>query len=181
MIRSIVSAPHKVLSSSANTVDAFDKKLHSLIKDMKDTLVSCTHPKGVGLAAPQIGVGLQVFIIRPHESSPISTFVNPTILSHGKPIVPTDEKPHSALEGCLSIPQIWGEVERYESVVVSYKDEVGVIHEEEFKGFKAIIIQHEIDHLHGILYTQRVLEQQKRMYKSEPDGKGKDTLVEIEV
>ena len=85
------------------------------------------------------------------------------------------------LEGCLSIPKIWGKVKRAKTLTLQYRDEKGTVHKEEFSGFIATIIQHETDHTNGILFTQRVLEQKEKLYETGKDEEGKEVLEEITI
>lgn len=171
----IVSAPHKALETPARQIITVDGKIRRLIRDMEETLASCIDPQGVGLAAPQIGVSLAVFIIKPTPKSKTEVFINPQIIStSGKkvPVRSARKKPKasSSLEGCLSIPRIWGRVNRSPSLTVSYLDEMGVEYTKDFSRLKAIIIQHEVDHLAGVLFTKRTLEQGGSLYE-EVEGK----------
>lgn len=179
-MKNIVHVPHSVLTSQAQTVTSFDKELKKLISDMKESLVATRNPKGVGLAAPQVGVSLRVFVTRPKETDSIRVFINPEII---KKTGLTDGVPEreNKLEGCLSIPKIWGKVKRAKSITLSYDDERGTNHEERFTGFLATIIQHETDHVNGILYTQRVLEQKGKLYQTVLDKDGKEELEEIKL
>ena len=86
-----------------------------------------------------------------------------------QPLTTTDKK-NIKLEGCLSIPHIWGPVTRNTKILLEYQDLTGEKHSEWFSGFTSVIIQHEMDHLQGVLFTQRVLEQKGRLYQ-EKDGK----------
>ena len=178
-MKPIVTTPNPVLTSPAKTVTSFDKRLARLIATMKSTLLAGSNPKGVGLAAPQIGEPWRIFITRPTEKSSIRVFTNPEIvkLSEEK----TDGVPErdNKLEGCLSIPNIWGRVNRSQSLTLRYQDEQGVAHTEQFTGFLATIIQHETDHTNGVLYAQRVLEQKGKFYQAAKDEAGKDILEEI--
>ncbi len=180
-MKPIVSVPNPVLTTKAATIKAFDKKLAALIADMKQTLIATRNPKGVGLAAPQIGESVRVFITRPTEKDTIRVFINPEIVSK------TDTKTNGVpdrdnkLEGCLSIPKIWGKVARASALTLSYQDETGAFHTEQFSGFLATIIQHETDHTNGVLFTHRVLEQQSTFYQSAKDEQGKEVLEEIEL
>lgn len=185
----IVTIPSKVLTTSAKRVSKIDKKIRQIIADMKKTLLACNHPKGVGLAASQIGFPLQIFVTKSTEESSIEVFINPVITWKDPTLVEiqrpqasksTPHKEHK-LEGCLSIPNIWGYLKRPKAVRLRYMDIHGVIHEKEFSGFMATIIQHEVDHLSGILFTQRVLEQKEKLYEIEEDEEGKEKLVEIEI
>lgn len=177
----IVTIPNTVLTSPSRTVTMFDKKLASLIKEMEKTLLATKKPKGVGLAAPQIGVDLRVFITKPTAKDTIRVFINPEIIQQNidtQTEKPSDETP---LEGCLSIPEIWGHVSRANSLTLRYQDRDGQTHEEVFEGFMATIIQHETDHTNGILFTHRAVEQQQKLYKTEIDEKGKEFLQEIQL
>lgn len=166
----IVTTPNQILNQPTKPVINFDKKLISLIEEMKHTLIAQNNPPGVGLAAPQVGINLAIFIIKPTKKSPIKVFINPRIIKLKSRTVKTKKNEKSEkikLEGCLSIPKIWGEVNRAEKLFLEYQDINGKIKKEWFKGFEATIIQHEIDHLNGILFTQRVLEQKNNLYQEE--------------
>jgi len=194
----IVSAPNPVLSQSAKKVSKIDAKILKFIDEMKQSLLSARDPIGVGLAAPQTGRSLQIFIAKPNEKSPILVFINPVIEKFLD--TPTQEKRESKqsektarakekagidkniqLEGCLSLKDIWGEVKRHPGVLLSYQDEKGKSHSQNFSGFMATIIQHEEDHLNGILFPKRVLEQKNHLYKSRKDENNEDVFEEIEI
>jgi peptide deformylase len=182
----IVTAPSEVLSQKAKPVTKIDEKL---IDEMKQILLLAKDPEGVGLAAPQIGKPLSIFIIKPTLKSPIKVFINPKIIEETDKSPaksdPTEagKKPShpSRLEGCLSLPNIWGDVRRKPLLTLSFLDEKGKSHTQIFKGFIAIIIQHEIDHLNGVLFTKRVLEQNGQLYKSYKNEEGEDVFEEIEI
>jgi len=164
----IVHAPHVVLSAPALPVGKIDKKLHQLVKEMNQTLNRQKDPEGVGLAAPQVGLPLQLFIIKKSEKSSLKVFINPKIektIAATKP--KTDKK--TRLEGCLSIPRIWGKVTRSKKVQLTYTNLEGETKTEWFSAFEATIIEHEMDHLNGILFTRRVFEQENILYQ-ETDG-----------
>src|SRR5256885_9285553 len=105
----IIQAPHPVLSQKARTVSRVDKAIHQLIKHMGQTLLDAKDPEGVGLAAPQIGKSLQLFVIKQSSRSPLLTFINPTIESFfdSKEAEVANEKKEKEdgvqLEGCLSL------------------------------------------------------------------------------
>jgi peptide deformylase len=180
-MKPIVLIPNDVLTSPAKTVTAFDKKLTALIADMKVTLAETRNPKGVGLAATQVGVPWRVFVIKPTEKSAIRAFINPEVIETKEDDRIGSAKPDTRLEGCLSIPAVWGKVNRAKSVRLRYQDETGMQHEEVFTDFPAVIIQHETDHLNGVLFTQRVLEQNNKLYQSGKDKQGKEVLDEIKI
>lgn len=182
----IVTTPSKILTNLNKPVVSFDDKLIKLVKEMDEALTSQTDPEGVGLAAPQIGKNLQLFIIKPSPDSKTKSFINPRIVSQlnqsesvksvrvSRNKLKTDSnrlKPVSTkLEGCLSIPRIWGPVKRAKKVLLEYQTVKGEKKEEWFSGFEAVIIQHEMDHLQGVLFTERVLQQKSALFE-EKEGK----------
>lgn len=177
----IVKAPNSVLSQKAKKVAKVDKLVLKLINDMEEALMAATDPVGVGLAAPQVGKSLQLFIAKPSKKSKLMVFINPRIIKKINKEKEIKKEEHKKLEGCLSLVNIWGEVERFDSIWVAYTDENGKTHSRRFEGFIATIIQHEIDHLNGILFPRRVLEQKGTLYKSEKDEKGEDVFEEIKL
>lgn len=122
---------------------------------------------GVGLAASQIGKSIQLAVIdihslphRPHVVPDKRVIVNPTITRYSK-------NKELAYEGCLSCDGLWGEVPRSEEVSIEYYDERGVKHREVARGFLAKVFQHEIDHLNGILYVDRMTDMRTLMTAQE--------------
>jgi peptide deformylase len=118
-------------------------------------------------------------VTKPTPKSDIRTFINPVIVSQNEPDMRRDQK-NDSLEGCLSIPNIWGHVHRSDSLVLTYQDETGQSHTEQFDGFEATIVQHETDHVNGILYTRRVIEQNGKLYQTGYED-GKEVLQEIKL
>lgn len=180
-MKPIITTPNDVLTTTAQTVVKIDHKVKQIISDMKVTLIKADNPKGVGLAAPQIGISMRIFIIRPQESDPISVFINPSYTTKSKLLIKGIPGKNGKLEGCLSVPKVWGVVTRHRWVTLSYLDETGTARQKKFTGFPAIIIQHEMDHLEGILFTQRVLEQKGTLYKPGVDENGKEVLEPLEI
>jgi len=167
----IVLIPNNVLMKPVLSVSKIDSKIKQLVYNMEETLIAQVDPQGVGLAAPQVGVSLSLFIIKPSLDSDTEVFINPEILEVQSPET-NNQQPknkHTKLEGCLSVPRIWGPISRSHKVRLSYQDLNGKTHTKWFTGFKATIIQHECDHLKGVLFTQRALEQQSKLYE-EKDG-----------
>lgn len=185
----IVTAPNTVLTTPAKKVKKIDKKILQIVAQMKKTLTETDNPKGVGLAAPQIGIPLAIFITRPKENSNIDVFINPKIIwqsSQVSEIIREEDgksslRKENKLEGCLSIPNIWGHLKRPIKIKLRYMDIAGIWREKEFEGFMATIVQHETDHLNGTLFTQRVLQQKEKLYRIEEDEKGEEKLVKIEI
>jgi peptide deformylase len=180
-MKPIVKVPNSVLTTPASKVTSFDKKLTKLVAEMKAALIATTSPKGVGLAAPQIGEPWRIFVTRPSEKDRIRVFINPEITEQSDTLTDGVPERDQKLEGCLSVPNIWGKVARAKRVTLQYQDETGAPHTEIFTGFIATIIQHETDHLNGTLFTYRVLEQHGTFYQSSKDEKGKEILEEIEL
>ncbi len=152
-IRTIVTTPDPVLRRKAHKVTEFDKDLQTLIEDMVDTMRDAP---GVGLAAPQIGVSQRIIVVEygdeENEEAPKKLFalINPEIVSGSEEMV-------EGMEACLSIPRIQGEVERHEKLVVKAFNRFGKPVKLKLSGWLARIFQHEIDHLEGVLFTDRAV------------------------
>ena len=154
-IRPIRLFPDDVLSTPCQLVTSFDRELEIIIADLWDTLGASP---GVGLAAPQIGVSKRISVIdvgrvvrqRKIDSSYAGSFVivNPVIVDQAGAQVPR--------EGCLSVPDLLANVRRFRDVRVMFQDEKGRRHEIAAHGFEALALQHEIDHLDGKLFLDRV-------------------------
>lgn len=197
----IVTTPATILSEIAKPVERFDADLAKILTNMEKTLRATKDPKGVGLAAPQVGLSLRIFQTKPDDDSPVTHYINPEILhlydANNIPIYPNSEKVEKMkkiaqkggpkpkkgrlLEGCLSIPNIWGNVSRYKKLQLVWQDESGKKHKKVFKGFPAIIVQHEMDHLNGILFTKHVIEQGEKLYRSFKNKEGEDEFEEIKI
>ena len=177
----ILTTPNLILTQAAKPVAKIDKKILQIIEEMKTTLVSTKAPIGVGLAAPQIDKPLQIFITRSTPASEIRVFINPQILWKSKEMTKGVPERENRLEGCLSIPGIWGYIKRHQTIKLKYKSADGKIHTKKFSGFLATIIQHEMDHLAGRLFPARVLEQKGKFYKIVKGKEGKEVLEEVEI
>lgn len=183
----IVQAPHNALSVKAKKVGRLDSRIKKLIKEMTVTLENTRDPEGVGLAAPQVGESLKLFIIKESPSEPLYVFINPEIISISEEKLPVvdgkkaKEKKGVKLEGCLSLKDIWGVVHRAANVTLSFENEKGIKTTKTFDGFLATIIQHECDHLDGILFPKRVLEQNEKLYKAKADEKGEMVFEELDI
>jgi len=177
----VVQVPADVLVTKAKTVTKFDNKLAKLVTEMIDTLKNARDPEGVGLAAVQVGVSKRLFVMTTNpenEAMPVyDAFINPEIVERSK----TKKKSEKILEGCLSISNVWGYPERINKVKLNYQDIHGKKLTREFTGFGAIIVQHETDHLDGILFTHRVMEQGKELYQIDKDEKGEASLTPLEL
>lgn len=154
-IREIIQLGHPTLRAKAQTVENIqDQSVQNLIADLKATVAQAN---GVGIAAPQVAQSYRLFIVasRPNPRYPNAptmeptAMINPQILAHSTEVV-------KGWEGCLSIPGIRGLVPRYQAVEVEYTDENGKLQKQELSDFIARIFQHELDHLDGVVFLDRL-------------------------
>lgn len=145
-IRTIRTEGDEILKKKSKKVEVIDEKIKELIQDMKETLKKYD---GVGLAAVQVGILKQIVIIHEGEDEPIYVLINPEIISQsGKQVVE---------EGCLSFPNKFAKIERPEKVKVRAIDENGKKIEITGKGLLAQAISHEIDHLNGEVFIDKII------------------------
>lgn len=158
----ILTTPHPFLKQTAKAVASWDKKTAKEVKEMEAILKKATNPKGVGLAATQVGLDKRIFILLDETGQKTRVFVNPQIVAQSKKMLTSvyPKKKDRWLEGCLSIPRIWGFVNRHFSISLQYQlpDSLQTV-TGEFSDVEAAYVQHEVDHLNGILFTDRILEQ----------------------
>lgn len=163
MILPIYAYGQRVLKKRAKDIDKDYEGLDQLIQDMWETMYNA---RGVGLAAPQIGKSIRLFLVDTEQikdenegTIPIKkAFINAEMIDElGKEV--------SYEEGCLSIPDIRGDVQRNESIRIRYLDENFNEQEESFSGFTARVIQHEYDHIEGHLFTEKLPPLKKRLIK----------------
>ena len=156
---------HPVLRQEAEDIDKDYPDLQKLIKDMFETMY---FTEGIGLAAPQIGKSIALIVV---DGSPLAgefpeckdtkmVIINPEL------DVIEDEEPVSRSEGCLSVPGLSENVRRTEHIRLNWLDENFEEHEREFRGFAARMIQHELDHLIGVVYTDRISSIRKQMIRN---------------
>lgn len=149
--------PDKILKKKAEPVTSFDEGLQTLIDDMVQTMYDAP---GVGLAAPQVGVSKRLAVIdisTKGEPAPLLVLVNPVCLKAEGSI--------EFEEGCLSVPEYTSKVKRAEKVVVRAQDREGKQIEIETDGLLAIALQHELDHLDGILFVDRISPIKREFFK----------------
>lgn len=142
----IVLHPSSILETKCDEVENFNQELKDLLDQMYETMVNAD---GVGLAAPQIGVNKQIAIVEVEEGELIE-MINPKIRS--------GEGENIDIEGCLSFPGIYGTVARKQSIVLQAQNRFGEYYTIEAEDYTARAIQHEIDHLEGILFTSKIIE-----------------------
>jgi peptide deformylase len=139
-----------------------------LLVDMKDSM---DHYGGIGIAAPQIGVGLQVALIELNGPSRYGQEIKLALTAFINPVIEyLTEEEQGFWEGCLSVPGLRGFVERPRKIRVTYWDKEGNIQVMEAEGFLATVLQHELDHLHGKLYIDRIKDLTKLSYQEEYDA-----------
>ena len=148
-IRPILTAPDPRLKTISKPVETVDDELRALMDDMLETMYDAP---GIGLAAIQIGVPKRIIVMdlaRPEEDKQPRYFVNPEILWRSEETAPYEE-------GCLSVPEIYDEVERPARVRLRYMNYQGETVEEDADGLYAVCIQHEMDHLEGVLFIDHL-------------------------
>jgi peptide deformylase len=175
-IREIIEIPDPRLKQVSKPVETFDDELKTLVADMFETMYDAP---GIGLAAIQVGVPLRVLVIdlqpddpdaepevctshgdHHHTHQPTKRepriFINPEILDPSEEILVYNE-------GCLSVPEIYADVERSARIRARWQDLDGTVHEEQLEGMMAICLQHEMDHLEGILFLDRLSRLKRQM------------------
>jgi len=156
-IRRIYETPDAVLRQISKPVETFDDDLRTLVSDMFETMYDAP---GIGLAAVQVGEPIRLLVIDLQEprdaedpESPVvrepKVFINPEILWYSD-----NEVPYT--EGCLSVPEQYAEVMRPDRIRAKWQDENGKTYEEEIEGLLAVCLQHEMDHLNGVLFIDHL-------------------------
>lgn len=190
----VVKAPDPKLKIKTKPVKKINTALLNTLSQMIKLTQRFKDPEGVGLAATQIGLDQSFFVARLSDCKQIPpskpsqraerwknygqefvAVLNPKILSYSK-------RTKTYFEGCLSIPNMWGEVKRHTNIKVSYQDTEGHHITKNLRNIPAWIFQHEVDHLNGILFSERVLEQKGRFYKfTGKDQTGTDMFEEVTI
>jgi peptide deformylase len=174
-ILKIARMGHPVLMTPAKPVaDPTDPAVHELINDMVDTMLDAP---GIGLAAPQVHVPARIVVFHVPEGRgggggvPLTALINPVI-------EPLSDEMEEGVEGCLSLPEMAGTVPRYTRIRYTAQAPDGSTFEREASGFHARVVQHECDHLDGILYPMRMTDLSKLGYAEEM-AKGGDDMEEV--
>lgn len=171
MIYPIVVYGHTVLRKVAEEIDKDYPGLDQIIPDLFETMY---YSEGLGLAAPQIGKSIRIFVI---DGSPVAED-EPSLADFRKVFINahiTEKSGEQVLmnEGCLSIPNLREEVSRESRIRINYYDENWEYHDEIYDGYKARVIQHEYDHLDGVMFTDKVSPLRRRLLKSKLTAIGK--------
>lgn len=167
----VVIAPNDKLRIKTKPVKKITPEILKVAAEMIKLTKTFQDPEGVGLASTQIGRSERFFIGKIGKD--FKVFFNPKVITYSS-------KKKNFFEGCLSIPKFWGEVSRPTEITASYQDETGKTVNRKFKGLSAWIFQHEVDHLDGHLFVDKVLAQKGRMFKvNGKDTAGSDIFEEI--
>lgn len=170
----VVTVPDNRLRVKTRPVKKITPSLEKVFDEMIKLTLSFEDPEGVGLAATQIGEDEQYFVAKKTNGDFI-TCINPKITR-------TSPKTKIYLEGCLSIPNVYGDVERHLWVDVEYLDRQGNKHKERLSGILAWIFQHEVDHLAGKLFVDHIVAHRGKLYQvSGRDAAGGEVLEEIKL
>lgn len=168
-----------VLREVARTVGAeelMSAEVQGLIDDMIETMRAAN---GAGLAAPQVGVPLRIAVIEVREGNPRYPYKPPiplTVIVNPE-LTPLDDATFATNEGCLSMPNVRGDLERYENITARYLDRDGEAHEVTRRGLTAGTFQHEVDHLDGILFVDRMADMRSLSTWEEFERHGKEDFV----
>ena len=168
-LRKIVTLPEPVLRRKAHAVTRFDKDFQTLINDMVETM---REAPGVGLAAPQVGLSERLIVVEYYEREEDEEVENAPkkVWAIANPeIIKASEEKLMGVEGCLSIPNLVGEVERHAAIQVKGLNRHGKPTKIKAEGWLARIFQHEIDHLNGVLFTDRATRVWQPLQEVEPE------------
>ncbi|MCZ7568081.1 MAG: peptide deformylase [Ardenticatenaceae bacterium] len=175
-VREIIQIGNPALREKAESVENFGPEIRALVKDMIETMCAA---RGVGLAGPQVAEGLRVLVIElpEDEDDPLAgkpfALVNPEIIEASEEII-------EGQEACLSIPGYVGDVWRHAEITVQGRNEWGKPKQIKARNFLARVLQHEIDHLDGILYIDR-LESEDKLYKLEVPANSEEVPQNVSV
>lgn len=155
-ILNILTIPDPRLKHKSQIVENFDKNLRKTVYDMYDTLYDSGN--GIGLAAPQVNIKKRIVVVdlKVDGTSQPLTFINPVITNFS-------EEKFINQEGCLSVPEYYADVQRSKEIMLEWYNVQGKINRKSFSGLLSICIQHEIDHLDGILFIDHLTSLKRKM------------------
>lgn len=154
-LKIIIGADNPILRAVSEPVKDFDDDLRKFVEQMDVAMVAA---KGLGIAAPQVGRNIRVFLVVLNygtKDQETIAMVNPKIVAHS-----ADRE--LGEEGCLSLPGIYGQVERFREVTVEFTDPEGAQHSLTLEGLNARVVQHENDHINGILFIDRIKQMEEK-------------------
>lgn len=173
----VITTPHPTLKKKTPVITNWTDKLQQQAEEMIDILRHTSDPEGIGLAAPQVNLSQRFFILL-LDSVP-TIYINPTITKSSTKMLSDKYKDLEKrfLEGCLSIPKLWGFVDRPFTVTLKYQTPKKVdgkwqliSHTQDYSDQFSSYVQHERDHLDGILFTDHILKQKGTIFKETPNG-----------
>lgn len=171
----ILSVPDKILRQKSTAIAKIDADIQTKVMELIDAMVGAHNPEGVGLSFPQIGYNLRGFVT--YLDKKIKIYLNPVILDQSEELTLGGSADRPTLEGCLSIPWLYGPVWRPKKVKVQAIDEHGVEFVKTLSSFPARLIMHEFDHLEGVLFTDYTLRDNLPLYLLNHE---QDKFVQIE-
>lgn len=158
----IVEYPDKRLKEKSKKIEKFDKELHNLLDAMYESMIASN---GIGLAAIQVGYAKCALLLNiPDENDEQS---RDTLIEMINPLITISEGETLYQEGCLSVPKFYEDISRFERVCVSYQDREGNTKIIEAEGLLSVAIQHEIDHLHGVLFIDKLSYSRRKKFEKE--------------
>jgi len=175
----VLVTPDPFLRKVAKPVEKYDKKLQQQIEEMIITLKTAKDPEGVGLAATQVGIDRRLFIVTLNNKPEI--FINPKIIRQSEAMLSSvhRKKKDRWLEGCLSLPRLWGFVDRPYSIDLEYHtpENGELVHRvRTFQDVESSYVLHENDHLDGVIFTDHILAQGGTIFQETKNG-----LVPVEI
>ena len=175
MTQPILSVPNEILREKSTRVESITKDIQLKIIELEETMIDAHNPEGVGLSFPQIGYNIRGFVT--YLDKRMKVYLNPVILDMSEELTlgGTPERP--TLEGCLSIPWLYGPVWRPKKIKIQALDEHGVEFTKTLSSFPARLAMHEYDHLEGILFTDYTIKDNLPLYQL---NQSQDKFVEIE-
>lgn len=178
-IKKIITVPNPILRKKSKPVKKVDKKIKQLANDLIETAKAAREPKSVGLSAVQVGKLVRMLVIK--NGSQFEVFINPQITWQSKKrLGDVFQEKQLFLEGCLSLPGYFAFVDRPYGVKVKWQDLDGQAFEKKFEDREASYIQHEIDHLDGILFPDRAIKQKSKIFQIEKDKGGEEVFKEVD-
>ena len=179
----VITAPNPILRQKSRPVKKISPKIRKLAENLIEIIKFGPEGKriGVGISAVQIGRPLRLFVAYSQKTKKNLIFINPEIIWRSKKLTSAVPESKNPYEGCLSLPGIWGKVKRHWAVKVRYTTISGRHLTRLFKGFLATVIQHEYDHLDGVLFVDRIWEQKGKIYKLEKNEEDKEILIEVKL
>lgn len=158
----IVEYPDKRLKEKSKIVEKFDKELHKLLDAMYDSMIDSN---GIGLAAIQVGHAKQVLLLNIPDDNDAQS--RDALIEMINPLITLSEGEIVYQEGCLSVPSFYEDISRFERVCVNYQDRDGNTKSIEAEGLLSVAIQHEIDHLKGILFIDKLSYSRRKKFEKE--------------